>query len=338
MTALRRPSPARDDAPKAEAGGDKGVDSEETGQYGLPGGPRRVAAALLFRRAGHQPGARTFLARQHTPHPFHMTRPFHFPDDPPGMATLYLQSSSGGLYGDDDLTLDIWAEAGAAAQITTQASTIVHAARGGVTRQTVRLRADSGALLEYLPDPVILFPGADIAARVEARVAPGAVAMLSDSFLAHDPDGADARFLRFENAIVIHRGAVVEDGWAEDGAAAPTLVDRMRLAGACWPGRGTAVQDFRCHGAFFLVNPPDGARAVEAMRAALLAVEQSGTDSGGTGGESRAYSAVEHMPGRGIVAARFLTRDGALLSRMLNEVAAAARLAVTGWPPARRPK
>lgn len=337
MTALRRPSPTRDDTRKA----DEGAGSGATGQRGMTGGPRRVAAALSFRRDGRQPGGRTFLARQHTPHPFHMTRPFHFPDDPSGMATLYLQSSSGGLYGDDDLTLDIRAEAGAAAQITTQASTIVHAARGGVTRQTVRLRADAGALLEYLPDPVILFPGADIAARVEARVAPGAVAMLSDSFLAHDPDGADARFLRFENAIVIHRGAVVENGWAEDEwaedgaageAAAPTLVDRMRLSGACWPGQGAAVRDFRCHGAFFLVNPPDGARAVEAMRAALLAVERSGAD------ENHAYSAVEYLTGREIVAARFLTRDGALLSRMLNEAAAAARLAVTGRPPARRPK
>ena len=60
-----------------------------------------VDASLTFR----QRGGRTFLGGQLTPHPFHITRPFYRPDDPAGMATLYLQSSSGGLYGDDQLDL-----------------------------------------------------------------------------------------------------------------------------------------------------------------------------------------------------------------------------------------
>ena len=63
-----------------------------------PGG-RAVGAALRFRRSGNK----TFLVKQYTPHPFHITRPFYVDGDPDSMATLYLQSSSGGLYGDDDL-------------------------------------------------------------------------------------------------------------------------------------------------------------------------------------------------------------------------------------------
>ncbi len=79
-----------------------------------PAARRQVAAKLTFRRHG----SRSFLAHQHTPHPFHLTRPFYLPGDPQGMATLYLQSSSGGLYGDDDLSLHIALEEGAGAHVT----------------------------------------------------------------------------------------------------------------------------------------------------------------------------------------------------------------------------
>ena len=92
---------------------------------------RRVSAELGFSRAGPL----TYLGAQRTPHPFHITRPFHLSGDPEGMATLYLQSSSGGLYGDDALSLDVTAAAGTAVHLTTTASTVVHAARGGRTRQ-----------------------------------------------------------------------------------------------------------------------------------------------------------------------------------------------------------
>ena len=88
---------------------------------------------------------KTFLARQLTPHPFHITRPFYFEEVPQGIASLYLQSSSGGLYGDDHLTLDIAVRKNAAAHVTTQASTVVHAARGGVTRNRVRIHVERGA-------------------------------------------------------------------------------------------------------------------------------------------------------------------------------------------------
>jgi len=185
-------------------------------------GPRRVAAHLAFRRAG----GRTMLAAQRTPHPFHITRPFHLAGDPDGMATLYLQSSAGGLYGDDDLSLDIETGRGAAAHVTTQASSIVHASRGGRTRQAVTLRAGEGSFLEYLPDPAILFAGADLEAEVTAHLAPGARLLLSDSALTHDPAGQGAPFLRYANTLTIH---------SPDGAAIAR--DRSVVTGQEWHRR-----------------------------------------------------------------------------------------------------
>ena len=56
-----------------------------------------VEALLHFCRAG----GRTVLAGQRLPYPFHATRTFYLDRANPEIATLYLQSASGGLYRGD---------------------------------------------------------------------------------------------------------------------------------------------------------------------------------------------------------------------------------------------
>jgi urease accessory protein len=54
---------------------------------------RRIEASLRFATGG----GRTVLVHQHVPYPFHVTRAFHLDPSRPDLATLYLQSASGGL-------------------------------------------------------------------------------------------------------------------------------------------------------------------------------------------------------------------------------------------------
>ena len=61
-------------------------------------------------------GGRTILRRQHVGYPFHITRAFQLDRMRPDLATLYLQSTSGGLYAADRLALDVTVGAGAALQ------------------------------------------------------------------------------------------------------------------------------------------------------------------------------------------------------------------------------
>src|SRR3981081_1957493 len=75
-------------------------------------------------------GGRTVLRRQHVGYPFHITRAFQLDKMRPDLATLYVQSTSGGLYAADRLALDLVVGTGAALNLTTQASTVVHDARG----------------------------------------------------------------------------------------------------------------------------------------------------------------------------------------------------------------
>ena len=112
--------------------------------------------ALDFRRDAV---GRTFIAKQYADYPFHICKAQYLDEQPSGMATLYIQSCSGGLFEDDRLSFTIHAAEGTAVHVTTQASTIVHSARGsGFAKQQGQIVAQSGALVEYLPDPMILFP------------------------------------------------------------------------------------------------------------------------------------------------------------------------------------
>ena len=51
-------------------------------------------------------GGNAFISHQLMPHPFHMTVPFSVNGDPENFLTLYIQSSSGGLY-DCDIHLSL---------------------------------------------------------------------------------------------------------------------------------------------------------------------------------------------------------------------------------------
>ena len=151
-------------------------------------------AALRFARA---PDGQSYIARQRVGYPFHITRPFYLDEVPAGALTLYLQSVSGGIYQGEDLRLTCAAGPGCAAHVTTQAATIVHRMPAAPARQTVALAAEGDALLEYLPDPLIMFPGARLTSVLEIDAAADATVVASESFSHHDPGGEDRRFDRF---------------------------------------------------------------------------------------------------------------------------------------------
>ena len=152
-------------------------------------------AALRFARA---PDGQSYISRQRVGYPFHITRPFYFDEAPAGALTLYLQSVSGGIYQGEDLRMTCSAEACSAAHVTTQAATIVHRMPAAPARQTVALEAADGALLEYLPDPLIMFPGARLTSVLEIEAAEGATVVACESFAHHDPGGEDRRFESFD--------------------------------------------------------------------------------------------------------------------------------------------
>ncbi len=270
-----------------------------------------IRAELRFAKA---PGGRSYLARQYVPYPFHITRPFYLDSAPAGMATLYLQSAAGGAYRGDRLALAVGVESGAAALVTTQASTLVHAGRGGLAELTQDLTVAPGAHLEYLPDPLILMAEADCESRTEASLAADGVLLMSESFLTHDHEGRGRLPNRFVGALTLRD---------EDGRL--LLIDRFHLGDAAQSAGFSALDGYACHGTFVAAAPGLGGTLAEALRHALEARPEIYGSASALADERGAW-------------VRLLARDGVALTAGLTALWQAARKVITGVTPEPRRK
>lgn len=259
---------------------------------------------------------RTWLRRQRAAYPFHVGRAWHVAGDPEGMLTLYVQSCSGGVFQQDVLGLRLAARAGARVHVTTAASTVVHTMDRGDALQTLEIDAQSGALVEYLPDPLILFPRARLRNVVRVRADPDAQVMLWDAMLAHDPAGRGRPFdwLHSDLTVVDPHGAVLAR-------------DRYRLEGKVFRAQQPGVMHgHACQGAFVVVQRAvPQQQMVDALRAALPASEA-------------VYAGATRLPADCGAWVRVLARDAVGLREALQRAWYAARRTLTGSEPAARRK
>ncbi len=280
--------------------------------------PKRETAAGAGRAEiefGRAPDGRPFIKRQFACYPFHVCRPHSFAGDPEGMVTLYLQSLSGGIYEDERLSLAIAAEAGTRAHVTSQASTIVHSMKTGQADLVVSIDAHEGSLVEYLPDPLILFPGARLSSTVKVRRHQTATVICADAFLTHDPEGRDRIFDRLDSRLEVEdmEGRLL----ARDRFV---LTGKMHLQRVARESRHAALATL-----FVLTGNDDPGPILGAVRSALAALPE-------------AYAGASLLPNDCGLWARILTPDGASLRTAMHAAWAAAREAITGACPQVRRK
>jgi urease accessory protein len=145
-----------------------------------------------------------------------------FAGDPalPHLQSVMLQSSGGPIHGSDRLLQRFHVGTNAAVHATTQGATAVHRADPGVTTsETIELSLAAGAWLEYLPQPRILFPDADMRTAIEIDMAPDATAFVADAFTVHDPEQRDRLFRRMTSTVAVRQGGEL------------LLVDRADITG-----------------------------------------------------------------------------------------------------------
>src|SRR5690606_5313795 len=96
--------------------------------------------------------------------PLRLQRPFY--PEGPDCAHLYILHPPGGLVSGDDLRIDVHAASGASALLTTPGAGRIYRARTAYQParqvQRVQLAIDDDAVLEWLPQPTIVFDGADV--------------------------------------------------------------------------------------------------------------------------------------------------------------------------------
>lgn len=164
-----------------------------------------------------------------------------------GVPTIYLLSPTGGVVQGDRYEIEIGLAAGAQALVTTQAATKVYRMPDGEARQHVRLEVGAGAVLEFVPDALILFAGSDLASDVEVVLHPGALLILHDLVMpGRLARGEVFAFRSYRSKLVVRD---------EDGLI---LYDAMRCRpeGEDWLDVGL-LEGHPCWGSWYLLGDMD---------------------------------------------------------------------------------
>lgn len=254
----------------------------------------------------------TRVTRRRVRYPYTFLKPFWFGDAPRGIATVLLQSGSGGLYGGEQLAQRYACAPGAAVHVTTQAAAVAHAAGSlGMTRQRVDISLAADTYCEYLPELAILFPGAALRQLTEIQMASDAVLIHADGVVSHDPCDRQRPFAHYASEVTIRdlEGRLrVRDALAIDGAD----FDRMLMqADVQWRACG-----------LLLAAAPSRALDHAAWSTELNALLGKETD--------RCYVGVGCLPTDTGIACRVLARDGCALRDALTAAWRHLRLMLTG--------
>ncbi|MDW3094558.1 MAG: urease accessory protein UreD [Gammaproteobacteria bacterium] len=147
---------------------------------------------------------KTYLQNQYASYPFHICRTQYYENDPYGMASVYIQSASGGIYENENLSTDVIARAKSNSHVTTQASTIVHSMPNGMAHQNININASDYAYTEYVSDPLILFPDSSLRSNINVHIDRTSTVVVADAFLLHFLNDEEDLFRQYESSLCIY--------------------------------------------------------------------------------------------------------------------------------------
>lgn len=273
-----------------------------------------VRAAQLDLSFARDRAGNTCLDRRLFRWPFTIARTFRLDRAPAGMLTVLLQSVSGAIQAGDDIRQRLHLAAGAQGHVTTQSATSVYRAPPGMrASDDIAITVEDGAMLEYMPEPRILFPDADLVQTVHLRVADLGVAVLTDGFVVHRPEGVERDFRRFVSETRIET--------LDDELVSLERTDLDGMAVRSGP-RGR----YRAFGTLTCVAPV----ALEDLRGLCSALNNR------FAGIGPVYAAATILPGSRGLGLRIAAHDGRHLRQALQAGWILIRKELCGQEPARR--
>ncbi|HVW23739.1 MAG TPA: urease accessory protein UreD [Polyangiaceae bacterium] len=250
-------------------------------------------------------GSRTALVRRAHSGPLQVQRPFY----PEGRAGchVYVLHPPGGLVGGDRLVLEVTADAGAEALLTTPAATKFYRSTGARAEQSVSITVAKGGVVEWLPQETIVFGGANGESRVRADVESGGHFFGWDVCCFGRPASGD----RYATGRFVQRLELRVDG-------EPVCVERAEYeaGGAVMHGR-TALAGFPVTGTFVALT--DRVDLAERVRAELPA--------------PRATDAFSVTARRRVLVCRYLGESAMRAREGFSRAWAVARAALLGRAP-----
>ena len=145
-----------------------------------------------------------------------------FPGAEPGEpATIAQVNVAGGLAGGDSATFSLVLDEGATATLTAAAAEKIYRSLGPPARIDTRVALGAGARLEWLPQEVILFNGAELVRRQEFSIGPGASLLLAEMLV----------FGRAARAEIFTTGSAF-DSWRLRGPGGLLWADTLAMTAA----------------------------------------------------------------------------------------------------------
>jgi urease accessory protein len=277
---------------------------------------RPAASGLLELVAERAPDGRTYLSRRRQRFPLRLTTPLYLDPALPGMAFIYMQNPTGGLFDDDDHKITLNARPGALVHLTTQAASKVYRADRGCARQRVTLTVAAGAFAEYSPDTLIPHAASRLEQEIVADVETGGALILSEA-IAPGRVAFGEVFEYTSLSLTTRISCQGEDVAVDSVSLQPSELDPRRV----------------------------GVLAGHAYLASLFAVEPGGdpealaqTVSQAAGRTPGCLVGTGTLPSGSGVLTRVLARSGISAGRALDAAWSAARLALIGAAPPRRRK
>lgn len=139
--------------------------------------PNEEDMGVLALRIGRS-GGRSIARSQYHARAFKIIRP-HYLDDS-GQVYYTLANPGGGYVGGDSYRISLELEPNSAVLFTDQSAAKVYRTPGDFVVQNVHFKLDRGSVLEYLPDQLILYRGADYRQHITVDMHPEASLFMSD--------------------------------------------------------------------------------------------------------------------------------------------------------------
>lgn len=244
----------------------------------------------------HTPEKTLLHAARHVG-PLTVQRPFY----PEGETChLYLLHPPGGIVGGDELTIDVHLEARSHALITMPGASKFYRSTGALARLDQHFTLDENAILEWLPQDTIFFPGANAALRSVFHLQRSSTLLAWELFCLGRPVINEP----FSHGQIESRLEV----WIEDQ---PLLIERQHLA----DGDLSPVAEHPWIGT--LLFYPASETLLEEAREALAPLEQF---AGATLTD-------------GLLSIRFLAHDNLICQQAMREIWQRLRLQLTAKAP-----
>ncbi len=135
---------------------------------------------LLRLRFAQDSSGRTGLTSREQRFPLHLTNPLYLDPTLPGMAFVYVQNPTGGVFGGDELLIEVIAGDDTEVHLTSTAATKAYRSNVGEAVESVKLTLERNAYVEYLPEPLIPQAGSKLRQHVTVDLAQGAQFLMGD--------------------------------------------------------------------------------------------------------------------------------------------------------------